>query len=112
MFYLTDILEDYNQPVSLSKTKVIAFAGANRIRTKIVIPVSYTHLDVYKRQLPYIDVEKNLQSCVRQVRNVGMGINYKLDHLTDGTDKVELSKDKKISRLDMRISKGWMRIDG
>ena len=37
LFYLTDILADYNQTISLSKTKVMAFSGANHIRTKIVI---------------------------------------------------------------------------
>ena len=36
LFYLTDILTDYNQTIFLSKKKVMAFSRPNHIRTKIV----------------------------------------------------------------------------
>ena len=43
--------------ISTLKTKVMAFRGTDPVRAKIVmdgtVPVSYTHLDVYKRQYVY-----------------------------------------------------------
>ena len=78
VFHLSPICKEYNLRISTHKTKDMGFRGKNPIRSKIIInnlsiekvshfnflkcdvtyeydsdidiPVSYTHLDVYKRQ--------------------------------------------------------------
>ena len=52
---LNRICKDSGLQISTLKAKVMAFRGTDPVRPEIVIdgtvPVSYTHLDVYKRQL-------------------------------------------------------------
>ena len=54
---LNRICKDSGLQMSTRRTKVLAFRGTDPVQAKIVIdgivPVSYTHLDVYKRQGVY-----------------------------------------------------------